>query len=87
MSYFEYIFSGDLTTELEEKTLKLTNLITNGFVPFSLIKYYDEVITDSDKKRRTFIFASPINMGQYIYSNYFNNNNMEMIIYYKQRLV
>jgi hypothetical protein len=85
MSYFEYILTGDLTKSLEERTTLITDNITKGILPFSLIKYYDEDIGD-DKKKRIFILASNINMTNYIYSEYFKDCNMEISVYFKQRI-
>jgi hypothetical protein len=85
MSYFEYILTGDLTKSLEERTTLITDKITKGILPFSLIKYYDEDIGD-DKKKRIFILASSVNMTDYIYSNYFKDCNMEISVYFKRRI-
>jgi len=85
MSYFEYILTGDLTNSLEERTTIITDKITKGTLPFSLIKYYDEEVSE-DKKKRIFILASNINMTNYIYSEYFKYCNMEISVYFKQRI-
>ena len=85
MSYFEYILTGDLTKSLEEKTTLITDKLTKGTLPFSLIKYYDEEVSE-DKKKRVFIFASNVNMANYIFSEYFRDHNMEISVYFKQKI-
>jgi hypothetical protein len=86
MSYFEYILVGDLNKNLEEKSTLITDKITKGtHLPFNLIKYYDEDIGD-DKKKRIFILASNVNITNYIYSEYFKDCNMEISVYFKQKI-
>ena len=85
MSYFEYTFIGDLTPKFEEKTQFLLTKVNEGYVPFKLEKYYDEDIS-VDKKKRTLILRSPINVSEYLYST-MNECNLEMVAYFKQRLI
>lgn len=87
MAAFEYVYSGDLTPVLEEKTTLITQGITGGTVPFNLVKYYDEDVSGTDKKKRTFVLVSPVNITDYLYNNYFKDCNMVMNVYYKQRIV
>ena len=85
MSYFEYILTGELNKTVEERSKLITDKITNGTLPFNLIKYYDED-TGNDKKLRIFILASSANITNYIYSNYFKDCNMEISVYFKQKI-
>jgi len=87
MSYFEYLIVGDLTPTLEERTNLLVNTMSNGGAPFYISKYYDEPIpTTDDKKRRTIVLTSPINIKTYLFNTFFNNCPVDLVGYYKQRL-
>lgn len=85
MSYFEYIFSGDLTPKFEEKTQFLLTKVNEGYVPFKLEKYYDEDISP-DRKKRTLIITSIINSYEYLYST-MSECKLEMVAYLKQRFI
>lgn len=85
MSYFEFVFSGIVTPEYEEKTKLLLKTINENVVPFVFHKYYDETITD-DKKNRTLIVHSQLNMSDYLY-RHFANCGLEYRVYYKQRII
>jgi len=87
MGLYEFIYSGDVTPLLEEKTKLLIDGISAGNVPFNLVKYYDEEITGTDKKKRTFVLTSVININNYLYMNYFKNSNMVMNVYYKELVI
>lgn len=86
MSYFEYILTGDLNKNLEERTNLIIDKLTKGTLPFSLIKYYDEEVNE-DKKIRIFILASNINITNYIYFEYFKDCSMDISVYFKQKIV
>jgi len=86
LPFFEYSYEGELTPLLEEKTKILLNTYGSELVPFNLIKYYDEKIYNSDKKRRTIILTSYINLSDYFYNTYFKDCNLDVIIYYKQQI-
>lgn len=85
MSYFEYTFTGDLTPEYEEKTKLLIAKVNEGSVPYKLEKYFDEEIT-TDKKKRTIIVISPVNVLDHLYSIMCGCNLM-YVAYFKQRLI
>lgn len=86
MACFEYNCWGDITPLLEEKTALITQGITGGTVPFNLVKYYDEDIPGTDKRRRTFVLVSVLNINEYLYNNYFKDCNMTMNIYLRHRI-
>lgn len=83
---FEYIFTGELTPVLEERTKLIIENITKSIAPFSLVKYFDEPITE-DKKTRTFILISTSNITTYLCSTFFNDCNMKLEVFYKQRVI
>lgn len=83
MSHFEYIFTGELDSNLEEKTETLVKSVYNNNAPYNLINYYDTVIND-DKKERTIILTSSSNIKDYILNNCFTNCKMNVVTYYKQ---
>jgi hypothetical protein len=85
MSHFEYILTGELDSNLEEKTDLFIKSIYHNNAPYYLIKYYDTVINE-DKKERTFILTSSINLKDYIMYNFFNNCNMNVVVYFKHRV-
>jgi hypothetical protein len=89
MSYFEYQIVGDLTPTLEEKTTNLVNAISYGNAPFYIQKYYDEPIPNTeDKKKRTIILTSPVNVRNYLFSNFFTDySSFDFVAYYKQRIM
>lgn len=85
MSYFEYVFSGVLTTEFEEKTNELVKQMTENYVPYIIHKYIDEVYME-EKKKRTLIIYSQVNMRDYLY-NKFSGCGLEMRMYLKQEII
>jgi len=85
MSYFEYVFSGVLTPEFEEKTNEIYKQTTENFVPFSIHKYTDEVFSE-DKKKRTLVIYSQLNMREYLF-NKFSGSGLEMRMYLKQEII
>ncbi len=85
MSYFEYTFIGDLTPEYEEKTKFLIEKVNEGSVHFKLEKYYDENIT-ADKKKRTIVIISPVNISDYLFY-IMRDCNLMYVAYFKQRLI
>jgi len=85
MSFFEITFSGILTPEYEEKTKELLKLVYEGYPPFSIHKFWDESIYD-EKKIRTLIIYSNINMSDYFY-RYFSDCKLQMRVYYKQLII
>ena len=85
MSHFEYIFTGILSPEYEEKTKQLVKEVNGLNVPFSIQNYSDEVIND-DKKKRTLVLYSQFNMSDYL-ANKFINCGLEMRVYLKQQII
>jgi len=85
MSYFEYVIFGDLTPVFEEKTSFILSQINEGTVIYRLDKYTDEVIAE-DKKRRTMILTSPVNVWNVLYP-IFKDTNIITLGYYKQRII
>jgi len=85
MSYFEYIFNGEVTTLLEEQTKNIFDIINNGTAPFVLDKYYDEEI--NEKKMRTIILKSKLNMVPHILFNLFNGSKVYLQAYHKISLI
>ncbi len=85
MSYFEYTFTGDLTPEYEEKTTFLITKVNEGAVPYKLEKYFDEDIA-ADKKKRTIVIVSSINVWDHLYS-IMRNCNLMYVAYFKQRFI
>lgn len=84
MSHFEYTFTGDLTSSLEDQTKNIITIVSNGNSPFVLQKYYDE---EADgKKTRTIILTSLINMVPHIL-NLFNGSKVRLQAYHKISLV
>jgi hypothetical protein len=85
MSYYEYIIRGELTSEFEGKVNEMLNLINTGRVLFAIQRYTDDEI-DMDKKRRTLVLVSPINVVSQVY-DLFRNIGVEIEVYYKQRIM
>jgi len=85
MSYFEYTFTGEVDSNLDEKTEFLVKSVYENNAPYYLVKYYDTVINDN-KKERTFILTSALNIKDYIHNNIFNNCKMNVEVYFKQRI-
>ena len=61
MSYYEFILTGALTTDVEEKSKQLIDDINKYYVPYHINKFVDEDI-GNDKKNRTIIIHSHMNM-------------------------
>ena len=85
MSYYEYIISGDLTVDFENKVNNMLDLINTGRVLFAVQKYTDDEI-EMDKKRRTLVLVSPLNVVNQVYDLY-KNIGVEIQVYYKQRIM
>jgi hypothetical protein len=84
MSHFEYTFTGDLTSSLEDQTKNIITIVSNGNSPFVLQKYYDEEV--DGKKTRTIILTSLINMVPHIL-NLFSGSKVRLQAYHKICLV
>ena len=50
MSYFEFVFTGNLTPVYEDKTNEFLKEINNYYVPYTIHKIIDEDIGDDKKK-------------------------------------
>jgi hypothetical protein len=85
MSYFEYIISGDMTPEFDDKIKIVLNNINTGKCLYAFQKYTDEDV-GVDKKRRTVVLVSPVNVWNHIYE-IFRGCGLEFQVYYKQRVV
>lgn len=85
MSFYEYIFSGILTPEYEEKTNELLKDINRQYVPYVIHKYIDEEI-DDEKKNRTIIIHSHLNITSQL-SYKFINCKLDMRVYLKQQII
>ena len=85
MSYFEFVFNGILTPEYEEKTKELLNEINKHYVPYVIHKFIDENI-DEEKKNRTIIIHSHINIIDML-SKKFINCNLNTQVYWKQQII
>ena len=66
MSYFEFVFSGILTPEYEDKSNELLSDINKYYVPYVIHKIIDEKI-DEDKNKRTMIIHSHMNNTDIFY--------------------
>ena len=86
MSYFEYNYTGELTAIFEQKTKDILDLVSLGIVPFYIVKYWDEPIEGEEKKKRTLVLSSPINLINYFQTNFFKDCNLEKVVYVKQRI-
>jgi hypothetical protein len=84
MSYYEYVFSGNLTTEYEERSKQLLNEVNTSYVPYVIHKYIDEEI--EGKKHRTIIIHSHLNLNEILLTK-FVNCGLEMRVYYKQQII
>jgi hypothetical protein len=84
MSYFEYNYTGELTETFEQKTKELVDLVSLGFVPFFVVKYWDDTIEGTEKKKRTIILSSQINLINYFQINFFKDCVLERAVYFKQ---
>lgn len=87
MSYFEYNYTGELTETFEQKTKEIVDLVSQGIVPFYVVKYWDDVIDGTEKKRRTLVLSSPINLVNYFQINFFKDCVLDRAVYFKQRIV
>ena len=85
MSYFEYVFIGDLTPLFEEKTAFVLSQINEGTALYRIDKYTDEVVAE-DKKRRTMILTSPVNVWNVLYP-IFKDTNIITLGFFKQRII
>lgn len=86
MWYYEYIFSGILSTELEEKTNELIKDVNSGInVPYNVHSYTDEPISE-DKKKRKLVLHSHHYITDYLTSRLLNCG-LEMHVYLKQRII
>jgi|688.fasta_scaffold180824_3 hypothetical protein len=86
MSYFEYFFTGILTPEVENKTSLLLNEMNNYYTPpFSVHKIIDEGL-DEEKKTRTLIIHSHINVTNYLV-RHFAGCDMKPNAYWKQQII
>lgn len=84
MSYIEYNYTGELTETFEKKTKELVDLVSLGFVPFSVVKYWDDTIEGTEKKKRTLILSSQVNLINYFQINFFNDCVLDRAVYFKQ---
>jgi len=85
MSYFEYIISGDLTPEFEEKTKMLYDKVNSGTAFYNILKYVDEELTP-EKKIRTLTIASHLNITRSLYE-LIQGAGLNFQGYFKQRLI
>lgn len=85
MSYFEFIVSGDLTPAFEEKTNELLSNINQGLALYAIQRYMDEEIAP-EKKRRTLVIVSPMNIWEHIYGM-LKGLGLEIQGYNKQRII
>jgi hypothetical protein len=85
MSYFEFIISGESSPEFDDRIKFVLNNINNGGALYTIQKYTDEDVSP-DKKKRTLVLVSPINVWTTIY-DIFKGNELEFQVYYKQRVV
>jgi len=84
MSYYEFILSGNLTPELEEKSKLLLEEVNKYYVPYNIHKFIDEEIAE-DKKKRTIVIYSQMNIKDFLLKK-FMNCGLEMLIYFKQQI-
>ena len=85
MSYFEYVMIGDLTPIFEEKTAFVLSQINEGVALYRIDKYTDEVVAE-DKKKRTLILTSPVNVWNVLYP-IFKDTNIITLGFFKQRII
>jgi hypothetical protein len=86
MSYFEYIFTGILTPEVEQNSTRLLNEMNNYYTPpFSIQKFVDETL-DEEKKQRTIIIHSQIQVSDYL-ASVFSGCDMKLTGYWKQQII
>ncbi len=85
MSYFEFVFSGIITPEYEEKTNDLLKDMNRYYVPYVIHKFIDEEV-DDEKKYRTIIIHSHMNMTDLL-SKKFLSCGLEMRVYWKQQII
>jgi hypothetical protein len=85
MSYFEFVFSGIITPEYEEKTNELLEDVNKHYVPYVIHKFIDEEIND-EKKCRTIIIHSHLNITDLL-SKKFLSCNLKMNVYWKQQII
>ncbi len=85
MSYFEYVLIGDLTPLFEEKTAFVLSQINEETALYRIDKYTDEVVAE-DKKRRTMILTSPVNVWNVLYP-IFKDTNIITLGFFKQRII
>lgn len=85
MSYFEFVFSGNLTSKYEEKTNEILKEINSYYVPYTIHKIIDEDIGD-EKKNRTIIIHSHLNITD-VLSKKFLSCGLEMKLFWKQQII
>jgi hypothetical protein len=85
MSYFEFVFNGILTPVYEEKSNEILNEVNKYYVPYVIHKFIDEDIED-DKKKRTIILHSHINVIDML-SKKFINCGLDTRVYWKQQII
>jgi hypothetical protein len=85
MSYFEYVMIGDLTPVFEEKTSFILSQINEGVALYRIDKYTDEVVAE-DKKKRTLILTSAVNVWNVLYP-IFKDTNIITLGFFKQRII
>jgi hypothetical protein len=85
MSYFEFVFSGNLTSVYEDKTNEILKEMNSYYTPYSIHKIIDEDIGD-DKKFRTIIIHSHLNITD-VLSKKFLNCELRMNLYWKQQII
>jgi len=85
MSYFEFVFTGNLTPVYEDKTNEFLKEINNYYVPYTIHKIIDEDIGD-DKKNRTIIIHSHLNITD-VLSKKFLSCRLHMNLYWKQQII
>lgn len=85
MSFYEFVFSGYLTPEYEEKSNELIKDMNKYYNPYVIHKFIDEEI-DEEKKNRTIIIHSHMNCID-ILSKKFINCKLDFRVYWKQQLI
>lgn len=85
MSYFEFVFSGILTPEYEDKSNELLSDINKYYVPYVIHKIIDEKI-DEDKNKRTMIIHSHMNNTD-ILSKKFLSCKLDLRVYWIQQII
>jgi len=84
MSHFEFILTGNLTPDVEERSKQLLNDNNKYYIPYVIHKYIDEDIGE-DKKNRTIIVHSHLNISDFLLKK-FVNCGLELRVYWKQQI-